>query len=235
MALLDWKKINSAVHIKETKKKFFNRYYYNIKYWCPGGRIILTNLDSDIEEAIEWRRARDRSYNYGGSWRSVNQSHLMNNHQLNSMRNLKHKFSNLKFRVEEPHVTIYSDNEQILYDLAESSLAEWNDHLISVHRPINDDVKKLLDDNAIIFKTKINYKYKFICRDGHCENKEYIYKYLDELGDQIKVSNTVWMMLEKPSKYIWGVWFYGNEKELSYLLNIIEPNFVSNIHEVVVL
>lgn len=235
MDLLDWKTLNPITEIKDTKKKFFNRYYYNIKYWCPGGRLILSNLNISIEEAIQWRRYEDRSYNYGGSWRSKGQSHLMDKDYLSDMRDLKQKFPNIKFRIEEPHITIYSDNEQTLYDLAERNLSQWNKYLVSVHRPIDDNVKTLLDNNAIIFKTNINYKYKFICRDGHCENKEHIYNYLDELGDQVRVSDTVWMMLEKPSKYIWGVWFYGNEKELSYLLNIIEPNFVSNIHEVVVL
>lgn len=235
MDLSDWKTLNSNIVLKHTKKKFFNRYYYNIRYWCPGGRIILGPDRSDIELLVEYRQSQDRNYNYGGSWRSRLQTNKMNVHQLTDMRNVKSKYLDVvKFRVEEPHITLYSDKEELLYDIASNDLRQWSAHLDTIHKPITEDVKSLLDSGAILFKKPINYKYKIICRDGYCQNKSYIYNYLDNLQDQVKVSNTVWTMLEKQSNHIWGVWFYTNDVQLAEFLNIIEPNFVLNIHEVVV-
>jgi hypothetical protein len=239
MALFEWKKLNSNVSIIETKKKFFNSYYYNLKYFCPGGRIILNNPDMDmfkITDAIEHRREMNRHYNYGGSWR-VTRERLkdIDPLQLADMNTIKKNYASVvKFRVEEPYVTLYAADEAVLFEIAQRHLKLWTHHISSVSKPVNENLKNLLDSGAIIVKTDVGFKYKFVCKDGTYYNKSSINTYLQQLGDQVKVSEAVWRMLGKDTTFAWGVWFYANDPSIANMLNIIEPNFVSNIHEVVV-
>lgn len=239
MVLSEWKNLNSNISFVESKKKFFNKFYYNVKYFCPGGRIVQTSniQESDIPSAIQNRIDLHRFYNYGGSWRAARESLRDINHvQLKDMLSVKTNFEGeqLRLRVEEPFVTIYSVDEQLLLKIAGDQLKAWADKMVSVTRPKNDDVKKILDSGAVIVKTDPGYRYKFVCRDGKLANKDSIYQYLLQLDKDVKVSRAVLKMLSKPSHFSWGIWFYGNDPSIANVLNIIEPNFVSNIHEVVV-
>ena len=238
MVSFEWKKVNSTVSIIETKKKFFDSYYYNIKYFCPGGRIIHNDENLDlfqITKAIEDRLEIRRHYNYGGSWRAAKERiNQIDPVQLLDMHTIKKRYGNsVRLRVEEPYVTIYSADEPMLFEIS-NQLKSWAHHLIRVSRPKDDAHKALLDNGVIIAKKDIGYKYKFVCKDGVCTNKSSLGSYLHQLGDQVKVSKAVNHMLCRDGNFIWGVWFYANDPNIANMLNIIEPNFVSNIHEVVV-
>ena len=239
MDLLEWKKLNSKISFVETKKKFFKEYYYNIKYNCPGGRIILSHPDGDefrIADAIDVRHQRHRLYNYGGSWRAnKEQINKINVPQLVSFNAVRKQYiDQIKMRVEEPYITFYTATEDLLFKIASQHLKAWDADIVSISRPTNDYVKTLLDAGSIVAKSDNGYRYKFICKDGLCTNKDSICAYLENLEDQVKVSRAVKNMLEKDNKFIWGAWFYANDIQLANMLNIIEPNFITNIHEVVV-
>lgn len=238
MDLLDLNKLNSKISFVETRKKFFNAYYYNIKYFCPGGRIILNDLNLDlavISDAINFRQELNRSYNYGGSWR-VGKERIkdINPEQLLDMSAVKkHYLDNVRMRIEEPYISLYAD-DKILYEIAVDKLKKWTHNIISVSRPKTEEAKHFLDAGSILMKTDIGYRYKFVCKEGACPNKNSIYTYLKQLGNQVQVSPAVWNMLSKQTPFTWGIWFYTNDASLANILNIIEPNFVTNIHQVVV-
>lgn len=239
MASFEWKKLNSDILLEDTRKKLYQKYFCSAKYFCPGGRIIQRPENDTVEkiyEAIEFRKQYQRTYNYGGSWRYFREkADQIDVTQLLDFSRLKEQYEEtVKIRVEEPHLTLYSESEAELYQIVTTELAAWHDRLVTVHRPSNDKIVEMLNSNAIIVKTDLGYKYKFICKDGSCPNKQAVYSYLDHLGDQVRVSKTVWTTLERPGSYMWGVWFYCNDPSIANMLNIIEPNFITNIHEVVV-
>lgn len=238
MDLLDLNKLNSKISFFETRKKFFNTYYYKITYFCPGGRIITRPQDMDLNEiceAILVRNQLNRNYNYGGSWRAVKErTKEINPYQLLDMVLVKKQYAELiRIRIEEPYLSFYAD-EKILYEIATAGLKKWTDSMVSVSRPISEEVKQFLDAGSILMKTDIGYDYKFVCKDGACTNKASINTYLAQLGDQVKVSAAVRSMLSKQTPFTWGIWFYANDPNLANMLNIIEPNFVTNIHKLVI-
>lgn len=238
MDSFEWKKLNSDVRLEDTKKRFYQKYFCSAKYFCPGGRIIQHPANDTAErivDAIEFRKQYHKMYNYGGSWRAMREkTDLMEVPQLLEFAKLINGYKDtVKFRVEEPHITLYTETESELYNIV-STVPAWNHRLISVHRPANAETLDILKSNAIILKSDIGFKYKFVCKDGSCANKQSVYAYLDNLGDQVRVSKTVWTMLERPGSYVWNVWFYANDPTIANMLNIIEPNFITNIHEVVV-
>lgn len=235
MALFEWKHLNSKVVVTDTRKKYFSQYYCSIKYFCPGGRVINNpSSDIDIAEIIEARKLYGRRYNYGGSWRaSLEQLDSADVSQLLAMREVKKKYANLiKVRIEEPTVIMYARDESTLVDIS-YDLSNWHDKLRQVTRPSDDAAKLILDNGSIIVKRDPGYLYKVLCKEGICENKSSITAYLINLDDQVKISKTVLKTMSMPGKYIWGIWFYTNDPSIGNMLNIIEPNFVTNIHKVV--
>lgn len=148
---------------------------------------------------------------------------------------LKNNYKDIKIRVQEPFVTIYGDNEEILFKLASNELNLWRDRLEIISKPESDDIKSLLKDNVILVPKDIGFKYKFICKEGVYQNKNALYSYLDQLGDEIKISKTNWTYLESAyPRYTRSLYIYANDLNIAGMLNIIEVNAVKNIHELVV-
>lgn len=233
MALFEWKKLNSEVTVADTRKQYYNKYYCSIKYFCPGGRVIMSKSD-DIAKVVEMRKQLIRAYSYGSSWRSSRERlNLASVSQLEAVRSVRQTYSSLiKFRVEEPSVIIYSVDESTLVDVA-TELHEWDHTLQHVTRPRDNNALVALSNGSIIVKENLGYKFKFMCKDGVYHNKKNLASYLTNLGDQVKVSKTVMQTLTRPGAYMFSVWFYASDASIATMLNIIEPNFVTNIHEVV--
>lgn len=232
----DWKKLNSNIQILDTKKKFYNQYYYSVKYFCPGGRIILHHT-ADIAEAVDLRhQLSNRAYNYGGSWRvSRAQNDQIDLRMLQSVRDTIQLYQGqLKVRVEEPNLTFYSSDESALMDVAAQHLKDHADKIVSVHRPASTADLAALGSGAILVKNTGDYEYKVFCKEGMSANKSAIYAYLCAVGDQVHMSPAVRKNLARPGDYIWGIWFYTSDPQIANMLNIIEPKFVANIHKLTV-
>jgi len=236
MASFEWKKLNSKIVVSDTRKQYFNQYYCSIKYFCPGGRVIANTSSTDIREVIDFRKRYSRMSNYGGSWRyNREQLDQVDIGQLEAFRSIKNTYpTKIKFRVEEPAVIIYSEEESTIVDIA-TILKDWSHTIRQVTRPKNDADRVAISTGSIILKKDPGYKFKVMCKEGVCNNKSSIAAYLINLGDQVKISDTVAQsLMVNPYPYIYGIWFYTNDPDIANMLNIIEPNFVTNIHKVVV-
>jgi hypothetical protein len=237
MALLDWTSINPYVRIQDTKKKLYNRFFYSVKYHCPGGRLILQTTDADtILAGIEHRNQLARTYNYGGSWRysTRDQNDKIDIPQLLAFQSVKQDHNdNLRLRIEEPAITVYSESEDLIFDVAKHRLFKWANQLEVVVKPADDMARAVLESGSIIIKKPNSYTHKIILRDGKFPNKNMLGTYLANLGDHVKVSKTVTRMLAGKGAFIWGVWFYTSDPSLVTTLSLIEPGIVLNIHPLV--
>lgn len=237
MALLDWTNLNPYIRIRDTKKKLYNRFFYSVRYLCPGGRLILQPTDWDtIQAGIEHRKVLAKTYNYGGSWRYTTREHNDNIDipQLLAFQavHLEHG-DDIRMRVEEPHVTFYSENEDLIFNIGKTQLANWSSQLEIVTKPADDAARAVLESGSIIIKKPNSYTHKVVLRDGKFPNKNMLGTYLANLGEHVKVSKTVTKMLEGKGAFIWGVWFYTSDPSLVTTLSLIEPGIVLNIHPLV--
>lgn len=232
MATSDWTKLNPKIKVKQTKKRMFGRFYYTVKYFCPGGRVI-TEDDSDIDAEVQNRREWNRSYNYGGSWRAIKeQLNKISVDQLEAFRVIKLKYGpQIRLRVEEPYITFYGETEEILLEIADH-LSVWSKELDTITLTTPEE-KELLDRDCILAKVDLGYKYKIILRDGNFKNKQALREYLEGLGTEIKISDGVWRNLGKEYPWLWGAWMYVNDPNVCVMLNIIEPGIVASTHEIV--
>jgi hypothetical protein len=246
MELFNWKKLNNKLCYVNIKKKFFNKYFYSAKYFCPGARIILQPQNDSIEailNAVAARRITELTFQsrlFSPWYQSSDSNYLRDKEkiipqQLFDILILKTKRKlDIKIRIEEPYVTLYAEHEEDLFKIASHDLVYCSDRLESVSRPESDSVKNLLDNNNVLIKKDIGYKYKFICKEGIYQNKLALYSYLDQLDDAVKVSKTNWTQLESTRRYIRNLWIYTNDINLAPMLNLIEVNVVRNIHELVI-
>ena len=248
MELYNWKTLNNKLCYVDIKKKFFNKYLYSSKYVCPGARIVLqpqhNNIDA-ILDAIAARKMTELTFQsrlFSPWYQTSNANYLPNDQkmkiipqQLFAILTLKTtRKLDIKIRIEEPYVTLYAEHEEDLFKIASHDLVYWSDRLESVSRPESDSVKNLLDNNSVLIKKDIGYKYKFICKEGIYQNKSALYSYLDQLNEAVKVSKTNWTQLESNRRYIRNLWIYTNDINLASMLNLIEVNLVRNIHELVI-
>lgn len=197
-----------------------------------------------MSEAVEHRRAHARSYNWAGSW-------LHGHHRGNSLqqtdtnlltiaRNVKNQYGNtIRIRVEEPTVQFYADKQETLKDIAREFTypGDYRSQVKEVNGPESSEQADLLLSGAIIRRNAPDYRYKVVLRDGRysVEIKRQVLAYLENLGDQIRITPKCREMLASPYIHCWGVFFYTDDPDLTIMLRMIAPDLVGNIHELIVL
>jgi hypothetical protein len=239
MDTLFWTQCNPNIDIGHTTKKYFGQYLYKIVIYAPAGRLI--DSKDQLDTGLERRKLMAKNVNYGGYWG-------MNRHRdldradtafLEKLRNFRHdKSLNIKMRVEEPRIQIYSNDENDLRDLVNTHFSSSEKLLLeSFSGPESVYSKNLLDSGAIIRRTDIGYRYKIILKDGRYtpEVKNQLLTYFINVGDeQVKLSKTGWDMLSKSTGFIWNLYFYTNDLNVVTFISLISPGIVSNSHELVI-
>jgi hypothetical protein len=243
MAMLSWIKLNPTVKVINTKKKFFDSYLYKAVVYAPGCRIILNKKDSDARSMLEKRiqiLTETKSYNYGGSWfRSTSAEKLQKEgkwDQLQFFIDNKEKFKDkIKIRVEEPHISLYSNDEQFLYDVCSSS---YSTRLSEIHKPLNQTAEEVLNRGEIITSKKINYQYKILLKECVIHDSKLklsLSNYLYNLGDSVKATKSLYKNLNSQFSYFNGGYFYAASEDIVTFVNLICPELVSRIYKLTVL
>jgi hypothetical protein len=242
MNKLTWTDSFPGAKIKDTKKKFYDRYAFCLEYKCPGARIIAnakSTSNIDILSSVKQRVDRDavhRRWKYN-QWPRDNMvtDQDINYTQISEFVNFKFATNGRTYmRIEEPSVRIYCNDEEELYQLATAQFIGFRHTLLSVFRPSNSIRLEQIADGSIIMKQDIGYLYKFILCDGRYgkENKKALIGYLDQLGNLVKVSATVRRGF-LVGDYLHRIWFYSNEFDIKTMIDLITPGAVSKIHTIV--
>jgi hypothetical protein len=177
--------------------------------------------------------------NIGSWWGERMGKDLNNAHEplLNCMKLLRcQHIPNTRMRIEEPYIQIYAESEKILIKIVEDYFKGLTDYIKSITGPANDEQAEILNSGAILRKKNIGYTHKVLIKDGKYDvaTKDSILNYLNNLGtDIIKLPESGVHMLNKPSSYIWNLYFYTNDPSILTFLNIMHPGLISNIHELV--
>lgn len=237
MDLSFWNQLNPEIIYEPTRKQFYGQYLCKLVIYCPGGKLIQSKGNLNVE--LAHRINSNRLVNYGGSWYSPNRNNFdlgkADVIQLDALRTIKSDTENVKFRVEEPYVQIYALDEETLKIIAARIPDPFLQTLFAIQFPESDDHTRLLKEDKILLKpsSKIGYRYKVILRDGEysADTKKQILAFLSNLGDEAKLSKSTFEMLSKPYNYIWGCFVYVNDPGVLTFLNIISPGLVGKIHE----
>lgn len=204
--------------------------------YAPGCRSIMYN---DVESHLRWRKQNNMTlFNHGGSWynrkmieflKQANTDHL----KLLQKIRLESFDKNVKVRVEEPYVDIYTESEQQLKDYAEQF--ENPGWVKSVHGPENKQSATLLTDNKILRKRKPKFKYKVTFKDKKFSTatKTAVWNYVNGLGNEVKLPKSMERQLTKKHEWIWGCYFYTDDPGIVSMIQLIDPDIIREVSELV--
>ena len=245
MASLLWTRLNPTVKNRDTTKKFFNKFLYKAVVFLPGGNLIRNTKFSDMQFLLEQRLSwHGRDYNYGGSWALNSHSKFM----ANSRRQIEHaKVEQLEywrdaakeltgkfaFRVEEPFITVYSDEETALYDLIKADPRPRS--LQQLFKPKNSTALEALDRGEIILKREIEYNYRICFREGKFDSThiESIYNLLLSQGTDVKMTKSCEKNMCNRLYWFASTYFYAKDLHVATMIGLICPDIISGIYKVV--
>lgn len=229
-----WNKLQPGIKTSTTVKQFHGRYLWRLVIRAEGGRLLDSKLAS-LEEALEHRRAVARTgYNFGKTgwfYRSANLG-VVDLTLLRTVQAIKTNMSSsVRTRIEEPCVQFYTQDEDTLKTIALKIDARY---IESITYP-QPQMVPLLQSGAIIQRTPVSYSHKVIVRDGRypLQTKLQLLRYLENLGDTVKLSKTSKDMLNKQYESTWSVFFYTNDPDVVTFISLIDPALISNIHAMV--
>lgn len=240
MDTLSWTQLNPTVKQLHTKKKFFNEYLYKAVVNAPGCRIINDSKAPDLgiarllENRIEIIKYQKQN-TYSRYWVS-RAEYLITNSRVDQLSywldvktNLK---DSVKLRIEEPHLSIYCNDSNQMYNLLKEN---YPDRLQEIHSPENDASIAILNRGEIITKGKAEFQYKIMLRENKLRDlntKRNLLDYLYNLGDD-EVCLTKGLIRHLGSKNMWfpGGYFYAKDEKIITFINLIAPECIAGIYK----
>ena len=226
-----WTQLNPTVKISKTKKLFFEKYAYKIKLYAPGSGVLRYSTSKSIVEKLDLliQRSNDfygSSYYFGVAVKS--NLKFSDAKQLEEIKNFIQNNKDIKNRIEEPYISFYSNDIDILKIAAQIS-KERVDELSLPYS--TSDLEKLLEGNIIVNDTN-NYKYKMILNNVF---KKEIIPTLKNIFINSDIDNETKKKISRHLKngYYPGGYIYTSEMHLAFLLNLAYPNMVKKIYNIV--
>jgi hypothetical protein len=237
MATLSWTNLNPTVKIVDTKKKFFGQYLYKTVFKVPGCRLITSRESESMAHLVSYQQqlVDAVAYRYNGAWSYQPRLSDAKVNQLEYFKNIIQSYKDqIKVRVEQPILTLYSQDEQVLLDIARIEA----DSLLEVHRPGNLQAAEALDRGECIVKTITEYTHKVVFKEtGNLSiaTRASIYDYLINLGDVVKMTKSCRQNLSGNRYWLTSTYFYTKDESILTFLNLIAPGAVAGIYKLAVM
>jgi hypothetical protein len=235
MDTLFWKNLSPNIEILSSAKQFYNQYYYRLDIYAPGCKSVrCDNIAQDIDKRQSWVR----DYKRQGSWYNKQLYKYLKEADigfLTSLKDLYYEYPDVKIRTEEPKISVYATDESMIQSVARSIDLTYRDKLIGITGPENDKIKAILDKHVILVKKPPKYKYRiwFKEKQFNFDTRTQILAYLQSLGDLVRVNEHTQESLSKPHDWIWGSYFYSNDKHVATFITLINPDIIREVSELV--
>lgn len=156
----------------------------------------------------------------------------MDFHQVYHSKNHPHK---LKFRIEGDLLSIYSNSDEYLYELATTRLDDWKSSIQSISLVESDQDRILLDQGYIISSKPQSHPYKVKIKEtfNFQFERTCLQNYLQTLGDSAKVTKYMLRRLSQDYKYFPGGYIYVNDQRLIDMLRLVSPNLIGSVQQLV--
>jgi len=238
MATLSWTNLNPTVKIVDTKKKFFGQYLYKAVFKVPGCRLIASRESESLSHLLDFHQkqlAISMAYKSHRMWSTQRRLSDAKVAQLEYFKNVIQTYKDqIKVRLEQPILTLYSQDEQVLFDIAGVEA----DSLLEIHRPGNLQAAAALDRGECIVKTTTEYTHKVVFRETgnlSIETRANIYDYLINLGDVVKMTKSCRENLSGNRYWFTSSYFYTKDESILTFLNLIAPGAVAGIYKLAVM
>lgn len=229
--------MNPKITVGRVNRRFYNQYCYKLEVNVPGASF-LRDSETSLEKQLEYRKQVRRSVNFAGSWRMRHLT-LPDAAQLDFLariRDVKPTYElTMKFRIEEPTLHVYANNEEDLYKFAMdvADTVHPTVEFSKIFKPLTDQHLELLEQGYTVKRQSTDYPFKAIVREGRYskEKKQQILNYLNNQGDLVEMPLHFKEAMEKKYDSIWNCYFYVKDKSVLTMLSLIDPRFVRDIEE----
>lgn len=218
-----WSRLNSLVRLLETRQLFYKKYAYKIVY-SINGAYLLSNCASEETLVDKASRSRPR--------KPIDLKTLKD-----FFRVLTEKKQYIRTRCEGNSVSIFSQDLDLLYEIAGKELKQYTCQLSTVSLVRSPDDFEVLNQNKIISRTSQTHPWKISLRQGWArdnDNKVALAQYLKALGDEVRVTDFLLDTLSKNNKYISGHYFYVRHPGTADFILMMSPRLIASITEIVV-
>lgn len=230
-----WKNLSPNIKVESSTKQFYNQFHYKLDIHAPGCKSIrCENIAVDISKRREWVR----DYKRQGSWYNKQLFKYLKEADvgfLHSLSNLYYEYPDIKIRTEEPKLSVYATDELMLQSVARSIDPDHRDKIISVTGPESEEVKIALDKHVVLVKKPPKYRYRIWLKEKQFthETRTQILAYLTSLGELVKINDHTRESLSKPHDWIWGAYFWSNDKNVATFVTLINPDIIREVSELV--
>lgn len=203
----------------------------------PAGRLILDKSPEPMEIQIAKLKKlfEHETYGYSSGWvtkqRQLSRLHQAEAEKLNYFKDVIEKNKDkIKARVEEPHLSIYSNDQHLLFQIAKT----YKTDILEVHRPANAQAVAVLDKGEIIVKNKTEYDYKVMFRESgqfDTATRLQVYNFLVSQGNTVKLTKSCEKNLKHRNYWFTQTYFYTNDPDILTFLNIIAPGAITGIYK----
>jgi len=232
-----WKNLSPSIKVLSSNKQFYNEYFYRLDIYAPGCKSIRSNnIALDISKRCEWVR----DYKRQGSWYNRQLYKYLKEADagfLHSLSNLYYEYPDVKIRTEEPKISVYATDEQMIQSVAQSIDPDNRVKIQSITGPASEEVKAILDKHTVLVKKPPKYKYRIFFKEKQFsyETRMQILAYLQSLGDLVRITDHTAESLSRPHDWIWGSYFYSNDKQVATFITLINPDIIREVSELVCL
>jgi len=232
-----WKNLSPSIEIQASTKQFYNQYYYRLDIYAPGCKSIRC---ADIALDISKRRDWVRDYRRQGSWHNKQLFKYLKEANvgfLHSLSNLYYEYPDVKIRTEEPKISVYATDETMIKSVAKSIDPDNRDKITSITGPANEEIKARLEKHMVLVKKPPKYQYRIWFKEKQFsyESRIQILNYLQSLGDLVRLTDHTRESLTRPHDWIWGAYFYTNDKKVATFITLINPDIIREVSEFVYL
>lgn len=234
-----WNKFD-GIKVLPTKKKFFGQYLYKVVVKAEGCRIALKNKPSDIAGLVQ-RRINENvelieryKSAWGGTPFRAAIALSINTKQLEYYAEVREKYADqIKYRVEEPRLTIYCNDEQLLFDIVSG---DHMGYILEIYRPRNASDQQALDNGDLLVGYKQRYQYKIVLKDNINKHPQLpqMYDQLMALGELVKLPPSCRNLFKMGGSRWWypSTFFYAmDEQTASYIQLLMPQGTVSGIYK----
>lgn len=230
-----WKNLSPNINLLSSTKQFYNQYYYKLDIHAPGCKSIR---DNNIAVSVAKRQDYIRDYKRQGSWWNKELAKHLKNADigfLTSLKDLYHEYPEVKIRTEEPKISIYATDELMLQSVARSIDIAYRDKLINITGPESEEIKSILGKHVVLVKKPPKYQYRVWLKEKQfgADTRHQILAYLLSLGDLVRMNDHTRESLGKPHNWIWGSYFYTNDKHVATFITLINPDIIREVSELV--
>lgn len=218
---------------KYSKRLFYKKYLFKAVIMLPKARIV--NEPGTVAECISVRynRRKCKLASLPLSLSEFRATEFISEERLQYYRAVKEQ-NDIKIRIEEPYLNIYSNNKQELVDIIKYDPAL---SYAEIHMPANDAEKEIIQRGELIVSSKLEgFNYKVELREGYLDDaiKNYLLNLQQSNPGEIRIPHHLRVKLRSAGRSWIRGYFYINDLSLLTFINLVDPKAVTSFFKLTV-